>query len=107
MNENQFCELVLTCASWQEAQSIVDALFAKKLIACAEFIEIKSRFSWKGKMSDAKEIKLIMLSANNLFDKIDSVISKLHSYETYVLQSLPVTRVSDDAAQWAKGIING
>jgi periplasmic divalent cation tolerance protein len=95
-----FVELVLTCGSWQEAQRIVDSLLEQKLIACAEFIPIKSKFQWKDSIEEADEIKLIMESAAHLFDEVEAEIKKLHSYETFVLQSLPLERLSQEAAEW-------
>ena len=93
-------ELVLTCGSWQQAQIIVDRLLATRLIACAEFIEIKSKFWWKDKITEGNEIKLIMKSHASLFDKVEAEIAKLHSYETFVLQSVPVVALSGAAQQW-------
>jgi periplasmic divalent cation tolerance protein len=101
-----FVELVLTCGSWQEAQRIVDALLEKKLIACAEFIPVKSKFHWKGKTQEADEVKLLMHSVEHLFDQVEAEVRKLHSYETFVLQALPVTHVSKEANAWLEAEVN-
>lgn len=93
-------ELVLTCGSWQEAQKIADTLLEKKLIACAEFLEIKSQYWWKDALENANEIRLILLSADHLFDKIEAEVKKLHSYETFTLYSIPISQVSADAKLW-------
>lgn len=98
-------ELVLTCGSWQEAQRIVDSLLEQKLIACAEFMEVKSKYHWKGKVQDDKEIRLVMQSAEHLFDRIEAEVKKLHSYETFVLQASPIVRISAAAAMWLEEII--
>lgn len=99
-NQTSFVELVLTCGSWQEAQRIVDSLLEKQLIACAEFIPVKSKFRWKESIQENDEIKLIMQSAAHYFDEIEAEVAKLHSYETFVLHSLPVDRLSQAAAVW-------
>lgn len=99
-------ELVLICGSWQEAQRIVDSLLEQKLIACAEFIEVTSRFHWKGGIEDNKEIRLVMQSAEHLFDQVEAAVKKLHSYETFVLQASPVVRISEAAAMWLEGIVS-
>lgn len=93
-------ELILTCGSWQEAQRIVDKLLSDKLIACAEFIPIKSKFTWKHELAESDEIKLVMLSREDFFDKVETVVKKLHSYETYVLKSIAVSHISDQASNW-------
>lgn len=98
-------ELVLTCGSWQEAQRIADALLEQKLVACVEFFEIKSKYNWKDHLEEAKEIKLIMHSAEHLFDKVETEVRKLHSYEIFTLQALPVSQISTQASQWLTEII--
>ena len=100
MAQSRFVELVLTCGSWQEAQRIADVLLEKKLVACVEFMEIKSKYHWQGQIEENKEIKLIMHSAEHLFDKVEAEVKKLHSYETFVLQALPVSQVSKEAQAW-------
>ena len=100
MSDADYQELFLTCGSWQEAQAIVDVLLEKRLIACAEFIEIKSKYHWQGKLEEANEIKLIMGTIADKFDYIEAEVAKLHSYETFVLQALPVVRLSKAAEAW-------
>jgi periplasmic divalent cation tolerance protein len=95
-----FVQLVVTCGSWQEAQRIVDRLLKQQLIACAEFIPIKSKFKWKENIEESDEIKLIMESAEHLFDAVEAEIRKLHSYETFVLQSIPLNKLSEAASVW-------
>jgi periplasmic divalent cation tolerance protein len=95
-----FVELVLTCGSWQEAQRITDALLAQHLVACVEQFEIRSKNWWQGKLEDGKEIKLIMKSVAHNFEKVKAEVSKHHSYETFVLQMLPIAQTNDDAAAW-------
>jgi periplasmic divalent cation tolerance protein len=96
----QFVELILTCGSWQEAQRIADALLEKRLVACVEMFEIKSRYRWHGKLEQSDEIKLMMHSLAEHFDKVQTEVKKLHSYETFVLQALPVSHISEDAKAW-------
>ena len=100
MNRVEFVELIVTCASWQEAQGIADSLLEKRLVACVEFIDIKSKYHWQGGLEEASEVKLIMESLATKFAAVEVEITKLHSYETFVLQQLPITRLSMRAADW-------
>jgi periplasmic divalent cation tolerance protein len=95
-----FVELVVTCGSWQEAQRIADSLLEKKLVACVEFMDIKSKFHWEGHINETKEIKLIMETIADHFEKVEEEVAKLHSYETFVLQQIPITKLSAKAATW-------
>lgn len=100
MSKNNFVELVLTCGSWQEAQRIADKLLEKRLIVCAEFIEIKSKYWWKSELKENKEIRLVMHSLDKFFDEIESEIKKLHSYDVFTLQAVPLTHISKEAGRW-------
>ncbi len=104
---SEFTELVLTCDSWQEAQRIADALLEKKLIACAEFLEVKSKYHWQHQSEEAKEIKLIMETVMDHFDKIEAEVAKLHSYETFVLKAIPMVKLSKQAAIWLEEAVGG
>ncbi|HWT56041.1 MAG TPA: divalent cation tolerance protein CutA [Candidatus Microsaccharimonas sp.] len=93
-------ELFLTCASWQEAQRITDVLLEKKLVACVEQMEIRSKNWWEGAIEDTAEIKLSMLSVAEHYDKIEAEIAKLHSYETFVLKQISISHLNEDAIKW-------
>ncbi|MCA9325141.1 divalent-cation tolerance protein CutA [Candidatus Saccharibacteria bacterium] len=93
-------ELVLTCGSWQEAQKIADSLLEQKLIACVEMLDVTSRFAWKQSIEENKEVKLIMTTAEHLYDHIETEVKKLHSYETFVLQQIPITHLNQAAHDW-------
>lgn len=100
MMKTDFVELVLTCGSWQEAQRIADALLEKHLVACVEMLGIKSKYHWQGKIEQADEIKLVMETIADNFDKVEAEVKKLHSYDTFVLQQIPLTHINKDAAKW-------
>jgi periplasmic divalent cation tolerance protein len=103
----QFVELVLTCGSWQEAQRIADCLLEKHLVACVEFIEVQSRYHWHGKQEEVDEIKLIMQTKADNFDTIEKEVSQLHSYDTFVLRAIPMTHISQAAAEWLEKETDG
>ena len=95
-----FTEMILKCGSWQEAQRIADALLEKHLVACVEFSEVKSKYHWQGKVEKADEIKLVMESMADNFDKIEAEVAKLHSYDIFVLKQIPITNLSHKARKW-------
>ena len=100
MSRSELVEMIVSCSSWQEAQDIADSLLAKRLVGCVEFIDIKSKYRWQGALHEASEVKLIMESLATNFEAVEGEITKLHSYETFVLQQLPITRLSQPAAEW-------
>jgi periplasmic divalent cation tolerance protein len=100
MNNDNFVELVLTCGSWQEAQQIADSLLQQRLVACVEFMEVKSKSWWRDRLEETDEVKLIMQSVAGNFEPIETEVAKLHSYDTFVLQQIPLSNLSARAQNW-------
>lgn len=101
-----FVELLLTCGDQQEAQKIADSLLRQKLVSCVKFTEVKSQFRWKDEIETSDEIKLSMTTIAENFNKIETEIAKLHSYETFVLQQVPIIRLNQTATDWLTGETN-
>ncbi len=99
----KFCQLWLTTANTVEAGEIVKVLLEKKLIACARQFPVGSDFRWQGKIEHTNEVLLVMESRSALFDKVEAEVKKLHSYETFVLEAVPVSHVSKAASKWLEG----
>lgn len=97
--------LYLTCASSEEADKIATALLEKKLVICVKKTPISSKFLWKGKINNSEEVLLIMDSLEENFGKVNEEVKKLHSYETFVLSSVPVNRTTKEVEDWIKSEI--
>ena len=100
MTKDKFCQLWLTCANQTEANKIASSLLDKQLIACAKSWPISCMYRWQGKIADGKEVLLLMESREDLFDAIEAEVKKLHSYDTFVLTAVPVTKLSKQAIKW-------
>ena len=94
--------LFLTCANNQEADKISTALLEKKLVFCVKKQPVSSSFLWKGKIDISDEVLMIIETLENNFKKIDKEVSKLHSYDTYVLMAVPVSQTTDKVEKWVK-----
>lgn len=103
---HNFNSLWLTCGDKAEAEKIATTLLAKRLIACAKQLPVSSDFLWQGKIDHNDEVLLVMDSREDLFDQVETEIAKLHSYETFVLQAVPVTRVSAHASKWLGEVLD-
>src|SRR4051812_39144721 len=96
----QYLQLVLTCADQAEADKVVNALLDGKLIACAKSWPVTSKFFWQGKQESDMEILLLMDSAEDLFEEVNSVVRNHHSYDVYNLQALSVSAMTKETAKW-------
>ena len=102
MERSSFCQLWLTCADKKEADKIANTLLVKRLIVCAKQIPVSAEYWWQDKIERTNEVLLIMESGIDLFDKIEAEVAKLHSYETFVLEATPLSKISNKAAVWLK-----
>ena len=96
------CVFLLPCRDEKEADKIASILLKEKLIVCAKKLPVSSSFLWKNKIKSSKEIMLIMDSIEGNFEKIKNKVKKLHSYETFVLTSIPINQVNKEAKDWIK-----
>jgi periplasmic divalent cation tolerance protein len=96
-----FCNLYLTCTDTTEASKISRALLKKHFISGARQVQLeKTLYWWKGEIAEEREVLLIMESREDLFTDIELEIAKLHSYETFVLQMIPIKQLNQSAAEW-------
>ncbi|MBI2051591.1 divalent-cation tolerance protein CutA [Candidatus Roizmanbacteria bacterium] len=94
--------LYLTCANNKEADKIAKALLDKKFVVCAKKLPVSSSFFWKGTIDKADETLLILETEEELFDEIETEVRKLHSYETFVLFSIPINKASKGVKEWMR-----
>ena len=96
----KLCILLLTCANEQEANNISGALLDNRLVACVKKMGVQSSSLWKGKKESGSEVMLVMDSIEENFTKVNQKVKELHSYETYVLLSLPVNQTTKEVKKW-------
>ncbi len=95
-----YCYFNVTCKNAEEATKIARLLLDKKLVVCAKQIPISSDYWWDGNIEHTNEIMLTMEGREDLFESVESELQQSHSYETFVLEMIPVKRVSAKAQKW-------
>ncbi|HCM51858.1 TPA: divalent-cation tolerance protein CutA [Candidatus Saccharibacteria bacterium] len=98
----KFCHLWLTCADKIEADKTAKTLLEKHLVACVRQMPASSAYWWKGKIEKIEEVLLMMESREDLFDEVEREVAKLHSYDAFVLEEVPVSKISKKAEVWLK-----
>ncbi|MCA9328826.1 divalent-cation tolerance protein CutA [Candidatus Saccharibacteria bacterium] len=97
---SEFCQVWLSCGSSEEASKIASVLLEMKLIACAKQLPIMSDYRWQDAIEHDNEVLLVMETRLELFEQIEAEVAKLHSYETFVLQAIPIVKLSKAAEKW-------
>jgi periplasmic divalent cation tolerance protein len=94
-------EIYTNCPSLKVAQDISMDCIEKKYVACSNILQnVISSFSWDGNIEHATECKLIMKTRLELFKPVESVVKKLHPYETPCIVGTEIQHINDDYKQW-------
>ncbi len=88
------------CKNKTEAKKIANMLLKLKLIACANWWQVESCYKWKNKIMNGNEAVLILKTRKNYYKKIESVIKKVHSYDTPCIIKLKPDKVEGDYQKW-------
>lgn len=92
---------MVTCSSKAEAKKIAGSLLDKRLVACANIVpDIGSRFWWKGKIDNAREVLVIMKTRKENFRKIEREVKRLHSYDVPEIIAIPIMAGNKEYLDW-------
>ena len=91
----------ITCPKKNEAHKIARYLVKNKLVACANIIHyVESVFTWKEKVTKAKEILIVGKTMNKNVQKIIKSVKKLHSYEVPCVIFFDIKNGNTDFLKW-------
>lgn len=107
MESMDYIIVFITSGSVKEAEKIADILVNKRLAACVSIIpEVKSVFSWKGKVENEKEVLLVVKSKRAVFNKLVKQVKAVHKYEVPEIIALPIVEGSRDYIDWIESEVN-
>ena len=89
-----------TCANKSEARKIASELLKRRLVACVNMLPISSFYWWNRKVRDGSELLLIMKTRAELVGKLQTTISKLHSYEVPEVISVKIDKGLPSYLRW-------
>jgi len=96
-----FIIILVTTSSEEEGRKIAQALIEKRFAACVNLIkDIESIYRWKGKISDEREILILIKTRKKLYKSVEEEVKKLHSYEVPEIVALPIISGSKDYLYW-------
>ena len=99
--------VLVTTASKQEAENIVQQLLKERLIACANITAVSSLFRWSGKIEKTEEYLVFMKSRKDLFEKLAETVKALHSYEVPEIVAFPIVEGSEAYLGWLDSCLVG
>ncbi|MBI5929128.1 MAG: divalent-cation tolerance protein CutA [Chloroflexi bacterium] len=100
--------VLVTASSEEQARKIAGELLAKKLIACANLVPVRSMFIWQDQVQDEAEVLMILKTTTTAFkEKLEAEIKQLHSYEVPEIIGMPVVLGSAEYLKWIGDNITG
>jgi periplasmic divalent cation tolerance protein len=109
--ENQSADpiiVLMTAVSAEEAMRIAEALVESKLAACVQVLpEMHSIYLWKGEVERAREVLMIAKTTSAKFERLQSQVRAIHSYETPEIIALPIVAGSEDYLKWLTSSLEG
>jgi periplasmic divalent cation tolerance protein len=93
----------VTAGNRKEADKIAQSLVKEKLAACVNILpEISSRYWWKGRMEQAKELLLVIKTHPSRYNALEKRVRQLHSYSVPEILALPVAKGNPAYLRWIK-----
>ncbi len=97
--------VLITTSDEDEAARIARALVEARLAGCVNIIkDIRSIYSWQGKIEDEKEVLMVAKTQKSLLDPLMEKVKELHSYTVPEIIALPIIQGSEDYLKWLKEV---
>ncbi len=100
MNDKEYCIVLTTFSSIEEAKVLIEILLENQLAACVQCFPIQSFYTWKGKVENEKEIEILIKTKSDMYKDVEEVIKANHSYETPEIIKIPITNGLHDYLEW-------
>jgi periplasmic divalent cation tolerance protein len=83
------------------AQKIAEELLTARLAACVNLTgPIDSLYWWEGRIQRDSEVLMIIKTREELFDRLEEAVRRLHPYDVPEVVGLPIVRGSAPYLGW-------
>jgi periplasmic divalent cation tolerance protein len=95
----------ITAPNEEEAAGIARVLVESRLAACVNIVgDIRSIYSWQGKIEDEKEVLMIAKTRRELFNTLKAKVLEMHSYSVPEIVAVPIIEGSEEYMNWLKEV---
>jgi periplasmic divalent cation tolerance protein len=95
----------ITAPNEEEAAAISRTLVQEHLAGCVNIVkDIRSIYSWQGKVEDDEEVLMIVKTRMKLFSALTARVKELHSYTVPEVIAIPIIDGSEDYIKWLKEV---
>ncbi|MDD4932489.1 MAG: divalent-cation tolerance protein CutA [Methylacidiphilaceae bacterium] len=96
--------VLITASSTEEGARLARALLEARAASCVNLLSgVRSFYWWQGKREEADEVLLLVKSAKERWNELQSVIRQTHSYECPEMVALCPEQVEERYLRWWTG----
>lgn len=103
MNE-EYCIVLTTFESNEQAEKCVDIIIERKLAACVQMIPIRSRYFWDNSVQQDNEILVLLKTRGSLYDALKKTLEKIHPYDTPEILRISVVDGAKPYLEWINDV---
>jgi periplasmic divalent cation tolerance protein len=103
---NEFVLILVTTSGQREAEEIAMKLINSGLSPCINMItSCTSVYQWKGEVRTDQEVLMLIKSKRDLFDEVQSLVEKAHSYDVPEIIAVGLGCISEKYAGFLRGFL--
>lgn len=104
---SEYCIIITTCASSEDARDIATALLAQQLAACVQIVDSTSHYQWKGEQRTEPEKLLFIKTRRALYADVATALLRIHKYETPEVICVPIVAGLPAYLGWIDEVTRG
>lgn len=99
--KGEFWLVLTTCPDAGSADRLAEMLVSRNLAACVNIQpQVRSIYRWQGKVESSAEHLLLIKTAADHYDAVESLIKANHPYELPEVIAVPIVAGSRDYLGW-------
>ena len=95
-----FCLIMTTCGSREEADGLAHGLVENHLAACVQISSVTSFYKWEQKINRDEELLLFIKTRSECYRRAEEFIARNHSYEVPEIIQIPILSGLADYLGW-------
>lgn len=93
--------VLITAPNEDEAVKISKTLVEEKLAGCVNIVKnVRSIYSWQGKIEDDSEVLMIVKTKADLFEELEKRVKSIHSYTVPEIIGVKIKKGSENYLKW-------
>jgi periplasmic divalent cation tolerance protein len=97
---SDYCVVMTTAGTDDEAQRIARLLVEQRLAACVQVLPVTSTYRWQGAVEQSGELLLMVKTRTDRYADIEALVRREHSYETPEVVRVAIDAGSEPYLRW-------